>query len=599
MTNAGPIPPDTSKLAVLVNPDRIRSSVKRLFRNRIDELLCEIFQNCQRSNSTAVDIITSDNTFIIQDNGHGLLNGIDGFHTLLKLAESNFDNETINDQDPMGLGIVSLLTHDQVTQVTFSSGNLEITIKTDQWWNDPAYYSSWYERIVTLEEPVNGLRISVTCSPELIKALHTALEPKDQRYSFSDEVYKSASPAQGYAGILHITLNSAPVRTTLPAWTRLNDPLVSTTYKGSKLDIAYATYGRSTILWYGQLIILRGLADCFEFHLEVKSGRPVNPLSPSRTGIIQDAAYNELLAFIKAEIFAFVFDTNNRSKVKAAYVEGCYKLDPAYSLTNSPYFVAEQIQTIDNPGSFEQFQGTYVSHIPPILNIFTYDEAPLLLNDQVILQLPSGTSDAEHGLQSFLRETGPAYELSCGDETRLAIGTLWWRPKGEPRYDWFYEPGEYGISYQDNTPPESWTSITTSPVFVFNDTSSYDAAEVDFVVGTTSSPLDFLRNEAWAAFSPHEEDSYDPQQESYQESLDDLIRTIIGKCVPNDFQLYQIRRFLKDPSAPIVEIKYHFKRNGKFVNPRRAYKPKERGTLNPAEITVKTSSGERIRLKLY
>ncbi len=280
-------------------------------------------------------------------------------------------------------------------------------------------------------------------------------------------------------------------------------------------------------------------------------------------------------------------------------MEGCYKLDAAYSLTNSPYFVAESIQTIDNPGSFEQFKGTYVSHMPPILNIFTYDEAPLLLNDQVILQLPSGTSDAEHGLQSFLRETGPAHKLSCGDETRLAIGTLWWRPKGEPRYDWFYEPGEYGISYQDDTPPERWTSITTSPVFVFNDTSSYDAAEVDFVIGSDSSPLDFLRNEAWAAFSPHEEDSYDTQQESYQESLDDLIRTIIGKCVPNDFQLYQIRRFLKDPAAPIVEIKYHFKRNGKFVNPRRAYKPNERGTLTPAEITVKTSTGERIRLKLY
>ena len=69
---------------------------KRLFRNRIDEVLSEIFQNSQRSNSTTLDIITSDNTFIIQDNGHGLLNGIDGFHTLLKLAESNFDNETIN-----------------------------------------------------------------------------------------------------------------------------------------------------------------------------------------------------------------------------------------------------------------------------------------------------------------------------------------------------------------------------------------------------------------------------------------------------------------------------------------------------------------------
>jgi hypothetical protein len=112
--------------------------------------------------------------------------------------------------------------------------------------------------------------------------------------------------------------------------------MVSTTYKGSKLEIGYASSGRSTILWYGQLIILRGLANCFEFHLEVKSGRPVNPLSPSRAGIIQDAAYNELIAFIKAEIFNFVFDPSNRRKIKAAHVEGCYKLDTAYSIATSP-----------------------------------------------------------------------------------------------------------------------------------------------------------------------------------------------------------------------------------------------------------------------
>jgi hypothetical protein len=596
MTNARP---DTSKLAVLVNPDRLRSSVKRLFRNRIDEVLSELFQNSQRSNSTTVDILTTDTAFTIQDNGHGLLNGIDGFHTLLKLAESNFANETINDQDPMGLGIVSLLIHDQVSQVTFSSNNLELTIKTDQWWNDPNYYSSWYERIVSLEEPVKGLRITVTCSAELIKALHKALEPKDQLYSFSDEVYKSSSPAQGYSGILNITLNSAPVQTELPVWTSLTDRLMSTTYKGSKLKVGYASYGRSTILWYGQLIILRALADCFVFHLEVKCGRPVNPLSPSRAGIIQDAAYNELISFIKAEILNFVFNPANRSKIKPAHVEGCYKLDAAYSLANCPYFVAESIQAIDNPNSFEQFKGTDEFDVPPILNIFTYDQAPLLLEDQVVVQLPSGTSDAEHGLQSFLRNTGPAYKLSSGDETRLAIGKLWWRPRGEPQHHWFYAPGEYGISYEADTPPETWASITTSPVFVFNDTNSFDAAEVDFVVGTNCSPFEFLRTDAWAAFSPHDDESYDPQQESYQESLDYLIRDIIGNCVPKDFTLYQISRFLKDPAAPIIEIKYHFKSNGKFVNPRRAYKPNQRRILNPAEITVKTATGERIRLKLY
>jgi hypothetical protein len=56
----------------------------------IDEIFSEVFQNAQRAGSTTVDITTTDNTFIIQDNGHGLLNGIDGFHSRLKLAESNF-----------------------------------------------------------------------------------------------------------------------------------------------------------------------------------------------------------------------------------------------------------------------------------------------------------------------------------------------------------------------------------------------------------------------------------------------------------------------------------------------------------------------------
>jgi hypothetical protein len=60
--------------------------------------------------------------FTYADDGHGLLRGVGGFHTLLKFAESNFDNEMINEQDPMGLGIHSLLAHDRIRMVTFSSG---------------------------------------------------------------------------------------------------------------------------------------------------------------------------------------------------------------------------------------------------------------------------------------------------------------------------------------------------------------------------------------------------------------------------------------------------------------------------------------------
>ena len=129
--------------------------------------------------------------------------GLTGSTPCSKLAESHFDNETIEDQDPMGVGIVSLLTHDQITEVTFSSGSLELTIDTKLWWTEPDYYSVWFERMVTLDQPVTGLRIAVSCSPELVKALHDSLTPKDQIYSFTDQIYKSASPAQGYEGILN------------------------------------------------------------------------------------------------------------------------------------------------------------------------------------------------------------------------------------------------------------------------------------------------------------------------------------------------------------------------------------------------------------
>lgn len=591
-------PEDAARLSTLVNPDRIRGTIKRLFHNRIDEVLAELFQNSQRSGSTLVEITTTENSFTVHDNGHGLLNGIDGFHTLLKIAESHFDNETIEDQDPMGVGIVSLLTHDQVNEVTFSSGALELTIDTKRWWDEQAYYSTWFQRVLSLDEPVTGLRITVKCAPQLVQSIHTDLKPKDQVAMFTDRVFACSSPAQGYEGILDITLNAEPVRTSLPNWVKQTSPLIVTTYKGCKLEIRYdASRARSSALWYGQLIILRDVGD-FQYHLEVKAGRPVNPLSPTRAGLIQDAAYDELREFVKAKIFKVLFDTKNRAKLRPAYIESCYKLDPSYANEECPYIVAERVPEMENPNSFEDFDG---AHQKPDTRLFLYSEQPQLLNEHVTVQLPDKSFEAEHGLRSFLSDTGPAYVLRHGDSTRLTIGTLWWTPKGEAEHDWFYQPGEFGISFDPEEPPSTWTAITHSPVFVFNSTGSCDVGEVDFTVGTSESPIGFLQVEAWAAFWPSDEHDYDPQEGWYRESLEFIIRAIIGKCVPQDFKLHEVSRFLKDKAAPIIEIKYHFKCGGKFINPRRAYKPnsKNAGAMSPAEITVKNSVGERVRLKLY
>ena len=132
-------PKATSHLSVLVNADRIRSSIKRLFHNNIAECLAEVFQNAQRAGAKNVTITIRPDGFSIADDGHGLLGGIDGFHTLLKLAESGFDDPTVEDQDPMGVGIVSLMTHDKVEEITFSSGKLQLTVEAARWWSDRDY----------------------------------------------------------------------------------------------------------------------------------------------------------------------------------------------------------------------------------------------------------------------------------------------------------------------------------------------------------------------------------------------------------------------------------------------------------------------------
>ena len=123
-------------LSTLVNADRVRSSIRRLFSGEVSEILGELFQNSQRARATNVVVTTSEAGFSYQDNGHGLLGGIDGFHTLLKIAESSFDNPTLEAQDPMGLGIHALLAHEQVSVVRFESGDHGLTVEAGRWWND-------------------------------------------------------------------------------------------------------------------------------------------------------------------------------------------------------------------------------------------------------------------------------------------------------------------------------------------------------------------------------------------------------------------------------------------------------------------------------
>lgn len=81
---------------LLVNPHKIRSSIKRLFAGKVTEILSELLQNSQRAGANQVDITTAvDKTsFTYRDNGCGL-QGVEGFYKILSLGDSGFD-EALN-----------------------------------------------------------------------------------------------------------------------------------------------------------------------------------------------------------------------------------------------------------------------------------------------------------------------------------------------------------------------------------------------------------------------------------------------------------------------------------------------------------------------
>ena len=155
----------------LLNADGIRGTLRRQFTNSWPEVIAELLQNSQRAEAGYVSVKTNGDVgggifdggygFVYEDNGRGL-DSVDAFHTLLKLAESDYDPEVIEQQHPMGVGFHSLLAMSAVTKVVIESCGYKLAIDTERWWSDREYYTTWYERVEATSEYVNGLRLVVS-----------------------------------------------------------------------------------------------------------------------------------------------------------------------------------------------------------------------------------------------------------------------------------------------------------------------------------------------------------------------------------------------------------------------------------------------------
>ncbi len=150
-------------------------------------------------------ITTDEKGFIYQDDGCGLRDEAD-FEALIKLGESGWDQRIEEEQQPMGL-VHSLLAHDDVESVTFSSNLLSLTLDAKLWWTDEQYIVRWRDNLRWTGFPLPGLNVCVTCSKGLTESLVRVLS--------SDSQF-TRSPAQGYYDLLSITLNDTAVNTNVP-----------------------------------------------------------------------------------------------------------------------------------------------------------------------------------------------------------------------------------------------------------------------------------------------------------------------------------------------------------------------------------------------
>src|SRR5262249_23163133 len=139
-----------------------------------------------------------------------------------------WDQQVEENQQPLGLGIHSLLAHEEVESVTFASNLLALTVEPKVWWNQEQYFLHWQDNLRETGVSLPGLTICVTCSKKLTESLLRVV---------TGNLQIPRSPAHGYHHLLTITLNYEVVSTKIPRSALPEVPLIETQYQNNRLTI--------------------------------------------------------------------------------------------------------------------------------------------------------------------------------------------------------------------------------------------------------------------------------------------------------------------------------------------------------------------------
>jgi Histidine kinase-, DNA gyrase B-, and HSP90-like ATPase len=153
------------------------SKVSRLFNASLADCLNELLQNARRAGALAIQLnLSSNRQLTIADDGSGIANP----QTLLTLGESDWSEETKQQEAPAGMGI-------------FSLANRSVTIRSHDWQVHltPAHFSGEAIAHVTPCETISGTHFSFTVTETELSTLRYQVDQSAKFYPlpvwFNDE----------------------------------------------------------------------------------------------------------------------------------------------------------------------------------------------------------------------------------------------------------------------------------------------------------------------------------------------------------------------------------------------------------------------------
>lgn len=295
----------------LINENRFFEKVAPFMFNEGD-MLPEIIENSLRAKASKVTIKTDKENLVVLNNG----NVLENFSNLFIVAQSNYDEGVEESQKPAGMGVLSIISNSK--QVTFESGNKSICIESEKYFNDANYRSTLLDSIQTIENVVEGMKITATLKNPIDKNITYKLNEEFKYYNieilFNEQTIKSKTQIDSLfqKEISDGVIAMIPVNTLGSRWS-------------SNCHDGY-------VLWHGKLI---NTPQIKPFTLIVNGTTDlVTPTLPDRKNITLDELRGKNLSIkleelLKVEIEAFIENTDKFSDIQKVlpYLNNSYNLD--------------------------------------------------------------------------------------------------------------------------------------------------------------------------------------------------------------------------------------------------------------------------------